>query len=61
MDKPTNRIKEMLGKKGIIQTWLAEQLGKSFAMVYAYVGNHHRPRLKQLRKLLIYCKLIRKT
>lgn len=28
-----NRIKEVLDKKGIKQTWLADQLGKSYNMV----------------------------
>lgn len=32
-----NRIKEVLAKKGIKQTWLAEQLGKSFSVVNSYV------------------------
>ena len=27
MDKPMNRIKEVLEEKGIKQTWLAEKLG----------------------------------
>ena len=38
MKTPNNRIKEVLNEKGIKQTWLAEQLGKSFAMVNAYVA-----------------------
>ena len=42
MDKPTNRIKEVLEERGIKQTWLAEQLGKSFCMVNSYVET--RPR-----------------
>ena len=29
MDKPMNRIKEVLEEKGIKQTWLAEKLGKT--------------------------------
>lgn len=29
MDKPMNRIKEVLVERGIKQTWLAEKLGKS--------------------------------
>ena len=33
MDKPMNRIKEVLEEKGIKQTWLAEKLGKSFCIV----------------------------
>ena len=30
MDKPMNRIKEVIEEKGIKQTWLAEKLGKRF-------------------------------
>lgn len=30
MDKPMNRIKEVLEERGIKQIWLAEKLGKSF-------------------------------
>lgn len=37
MDKPKNRIKEVLEEKGIKQTWLAEKLGKSFCIVNSYV------------------------
>ena len=33
MDKPKNRIKEVLEERGIKQTWLAERLGKSFCIV----------------------------
>ena len=43
-----NRIKEVLEKKGIKQTWLAEQLGKSYNMVNAYVQNRQQPRLETL-------------
>lgn len=43
-----NRIKEVLEQKGIKQTWLAEQLGKSYNMVNAYVQNRQQPRLKTL-------------
>ncbi len=38
-----NRIKEILDEKGIKQTWLAEQLGKSFNMVNAYAQNRSQP------------------
>ena len=31
MDKPMNRIKEVLEERGIKQTWLAEKLGRAFA------------------------------
>lgn len=34
-----NRIKKVLDEKGIKQTWLTEQLGKSYNMVNAYVLN----------------------
>ena len=37
MDKPKNRIKEVLEEKGIKQIWLAEKLGKSFCIVNSYV------------------------
>ena len=43
-----NRIKEVLHEKGIKQTWLAEQLGKSYNMVNAYVQNRQQPRLEIL-------------
>ena len=48
MDKPTNRIKEVLEEKGIKQTWLAEKLGKSFSIVNAYVCNRRQPSLETL-------------
>jgi transcriptional regulator with XRE-family HTH domain len=43
-----NRIKEVLEEKGIKQTWLAEQLGKSYNMVNGYVQNRTQPRLEVL-------------
>jgi transcriptional regulator with XRE-family HTH domain len=43
-----NRIKEVLEKKGIKQTWLAEKLGKSYNMVNGYVQNRQQPRLEIL-------------
>ena len=43
-----NRIKELLDEKGIKQTWLAEQLGKSYNMVNAYVQNRQQPRIEVL-------------
>ncbi len=46
-----NRIKEILYEKGIKQTWLAEQLGKSFNMVNAYVQNRHQPPMEVLYKI----------
>ena len=43
-----NRIKEVLGEKGIKQTWLAGKLGKSYNMVNGYVQNRQQPRLEVL-------------
>jgi putative transcriptional regulator len=46
-----NRIKEVLEQKGIKQTWLAEQLGKSYNMVNSYVQNRQQPRLEVLNQI----------
>lgn len=46
-----NRIKEVLDERGIKQTWLAEQLGKSFNMVNSYVQNRRQPSLETLYKI----------
>ena len=46
-----NRIKEVLEEKGIKQTWLAEQLGKSYNMVNAYVQNRQQPRIEVLYEI----------
>ena len=46
-----NRIKEVLEEKGIKQTWLAEQLGKSYNMVNAYAQNRQQPRLETLMEI----------
>jgi putative transcriptional regulator len=43
-----NRIKEVLGEKGIKQIWLAEKLNKSYNMVNGYVQNRQQPRLEVL-------------
>lgn len=43
-----NRIKEVLEEKGIKQTWLADELGKSYNMVNGYVQNRQQPRLEIL-------------
>jgi transcriptional regulator with XRE-family HTH domain len=50
-----NRIKEILDKKGIKQTWLADQLDKSYNMVNGYVKNRRQPKLEilfEIAKLL---------
>ena len=49
--KKMNRIKEVLEEKGIKQTWLAEQLGKSYNMVNGYVQNRQQPRLEVLYEI----------
>lgn len=46
-----NRIKEVLEQKGISQTWLAKQLGKSFNTVNAYVCNRTQPTLETLLQI----------
>ena len=48
MDRPMNRIKEILEARGIKQTWLAEKLGKSFCIVNSYVCNRRQPSLDVL-------------
>ena len=48
MDKPMNRIKEVLKESGIKQTWLVERLGKSFCIVNSYVYNRSQPSLEVL-------------
>jgi len=46
-----NRIKEVLESKGIMQKWLAEQLGKSYNMVNSYVQNRRQPSIDVLYKI----------
>ncbi len=46
-----NIIKEVLEEKGIKQTWLAEQLRKSYNMVNGYVQNRQQPRLEVLYEI----------
>ena len=53
MDKPKNRIKEVLEERGIKQTWLAERLGKSFCIVNSYVCNRRQPSLDVLFEIAI--------
>ena len=43
-----NRLKIMLTEKGKTNKWLADQLGKSYNMVNAYVQNRQQPRLEVL-------------
>lgn len=46
-----NRIKEILDAKGIKQTWLAEQLEKSYNMVNSYVQNRRQPSIEDLYRI----------
>jgi transcriptional regulator with XRE-family HTH domain len=46
-----NRIKEVIDEKGIKQTWLCAQLGKSYSQVNGYVTNRSQPRLEVLFKI----------
>lgn len=46
-----NCIKSVLESKGISQTWLAKQLGKSFGTVNSYVCNRSQPNLTTLHEI----------
>ena len=48
MDKPMNRIKEVLEEKGIKQTWLAAKHIIWFGIVNSYVCNRRQPSLDVL-------------
>lgn len=46
-----NRVKEVLEEKGISQTWLAKQLGRSFSAVNGYCCNRIQPGLEVLNEI----------
>ena len=46
-----NRIKEVLASKGIKQTWLAEELGKTYRTVNMYVSNDVQPPIPVLYEI----------
>ena len=46
-----NRIRVILDKKGIKQTWLAENLNKSYNMVNSYVTNKRQPSVEVLYQI----------
>ena len=46
-----NKIKDILDSKGISQTWLAKQLGKSFSTVSCYARNKYQPDLETLLEI----------
>ena len=46
-----NKIQDVLDSKGISQTWLAKQLGKSFSTVNCYARNKYQPDLETLLEI----------
>ena len=46
-----NKIKDVLDRKWISQTWLAKQLGKSFSTVNCYARNKYQPDLETLLEI----------
>ena len=46
-----NRIKEVLKEQGRTQTWLAEQIDKSYVIVTNYCNNNAQPSIETLRKI----------
>ncbi len=46
-----NRIKAVLTHEGKKQTWLAENLGKSYNMVNSYVQNRRQPSVENLNRI----------
>ena len=46
-----NRIQEVLKDKGISQTWLAKQTGKSYNTTNKYALNVRQPSLEDLYKI----------
>ena len=47
----TKQDKDVLDSKGISQTWLAKQLGKSFSTVNCYARNKYQPDLETLLEI----------
>jgi transcriptional regulator with XRE-family HTH domain len=46
-----NRIKEVLKDKGISQTWLTKQTGKSYNTINEYARNVRQPSLEDLYRI----------
>ena len=44
-------IKEVLKQQGRTQTWLAEQIGKSYVVVTNYCNNNTQPSIPVLRDI----------
>lgn len=46
-----NRIKIVLKNQGRTQTWLAEQIGKSYVVVTNYCNNNSQPSIQVLTEI----------
>ena len=46
-----NQLKEVLKNKGISQTWLANQMDKSYTTINEYARNKRQPSLEDLYKI----------
>ena len=46
-----NRLKEVLRNKGIKQTWLADQMDKSYTTINEYARNKRQPSLEDIYKI----------
>jgi putative transcriptional regulator len=46
-----NQIKEVLKDKGISQTWLAKQTGKSYTTINEYARNVRQPSIEDLYQI----------
>ena len=46
-----NRIKEVLREQGRTQTWLADQINKSYVVVTNYCNNKNQPSLQVLNDI----------
>lgn len=46
-----NRIKKVLKEQGRSQTWLAEQIGKSYVIVTNYCNNNSQPSIQVLTEI----------
>lgn len=57
MEKQFNRIREVMEKQGVKQTWLAAKLGKSFCVVNSYVCNRRQPSIEVLFEIAAYLRV----
>jgi putative transcriptional regulator len=51
MKDSMNRIKIVLKEQGRTQTWLAEQIGKSYVVVTNYCNNNSQPSIQVLTEI----------